>query len=253
MLRLIILSCILLPTLKGYSQTASIHVLVALCDNKHQGIVKVPAKIGNGQNPANNLYWGCGYGVKTFLKKQPDWQFIKQISHPQKHIYERVIFKHREKNAYLVADAYDGARMKETISDFLQYAAGQNQNSIHVDTAIVRIGGNAGLIVFVGHNGLMDLTLNSLPQKADQQRRDIAVFACASKRYFYEAIRQTGAYPLVWTTHLMAPEAYTLVPLINGWVQQEKPAAILEQVALSYHQYQKCGMKGARKLFATGW
>ena len=33
-----------------------IHVFVALCDNKYQGIVPVPKAIGNGQYPANNLY-----------------------------------------------------------------------------------------------------------------------------------------------------------------------------------------------------
>ncbi len=36
-----------------------IHVFVALCDNKYQGIVSVPASIGNGQDPKTNLYWGC--------------------------------------------------------------------------------------------------------------------------------------------------------------------------------------------------
>ena len=253
MLRFIMFSCILFTGLKGYCQPASIHVLVALCDNKHQGIVKVPAKIGNGQDPANNLYWGCGYGVKTFLKKQTDWQFIKQIPHPHNNIYERIIFRHKRTHIYLIADAYDGAKMKETITDFMQYAAGRNKERINVDTATIRTRGYAGLIVFIGHNGLMDFALNQVPQKADNQRRDIAIFACASKPYFYEAIRQTGAHPLIWTTHLMSPEAYTLVPVINGWIQQEKSAAIHEQVAQAYHQYQHCGIKAARKLFATGW
>ena len=43
----------------------TIHVLVALCDNKYQGIVPVPPKIGNGQDPDNNLYWGCAFGVRS--------------------------------------------------------------------------------------------------------------------------------------------------------------------------------------------
>jgi hypothetical protein len=91
MFKFILFAGILFSGLKAHSQSPSIHVLVALCDNKYQGIVKVPARIGNGQDPANNLYWGCGYGVKTFLKKQADWQFIQQIPHPQDHIYERII------------------------------------------------------------------------------------------------------------------------------------------------------------------
>jgi hypothetical protein len=34
-----------------------IHVTVALCDNQHQGIVPVPALIGNGRDSRNNLYF----------------------------------------------------------------------------------------------------------------------------------------------------------------------------------------------------
>ncbi|SKA35954.1 hypothetical protein SAMN04488128_10428 [Chitinophaga eiseniae] len=253
MFRLTLLLSLLLSGIKTYSQPASIHVLVALCDNKYQGIVKVPPKIGNGQDPANNLYWGCGYGVKTFLKKQPDWQLIKQVPHPGGNIYERIILKHRKTNTYLIADAYDGAKMKETITDFLHYAAGQKKVQLSVDTATIRAGGNAGLIVFVGHNGLMDFSLPATPVKSDNQQRDVAIFACASKPYFAESVRKTGAQPLIWTTHLMSPEAYTLVPVINGWLQREKPAVIHERVAQAYHQYQHCGIKGARRLFATGW
>src|SRR5512143_1123153 len=51
-----------------------IHVVVALCDNVHQGIVPVPARIGNGDDPGNNLYWGAAFGVRTFFSKSTDWK-----------------------------------------------------------------------------------------------------------------------------------------------------------------------------------
>ena len=35
-----------------------VHVFVALADNVNQGIVPVPAKLGNGEDPVHNLYWG---------------------------------------------------------------------------------------------------------------------------------------------------------------------------------------------------
>jgi len=56
------------------NQPASLHVIVALVDNATQGIVPVPAKIGNGNDPAHNLYWGAAYGVKTFLSKAAGWR-----------------------------------------------------------------------------------------------------------------------------------------------------------------------------------
>ncbi|NQY66691.1 MAG: hypothetical protein HRT72_03070, partial [Flavobacteriales bacterium] len=57
----------LMPIISN-GQTRMIHVFTALCDNENQGIVPVPSLIGNGKDVRNNLYWGAGYGVKSFLK-----------------------------------------------------------------------------------------------------------------------------------------------------------------------------------------
>ena len=54
----------------------TVHVFVALCDNANQGIVPVPATLGNGQDPQRNLYWGAMFGVKTFFGKSADWKRI---------------------------------------------------------------------------------------------------------------------------------------------------------------------------------
>jgi len=89
-----------------------IHVFVALCDNKYQGIVPVPAKIGNGQEPANNLYWGCKYGVKAFFAAQQNWQLLSTTKSTGGLILERLVFKYRTKEIYMIADAYDGNQKK---------------------------------------------------------------------------------------------------------------------------------------------
>src|SRR5688572_5302736 len=96
----------------------TIHVLVALCDNKYQGIVPVPEKIGNGQDPDNNLYWGCAYGIRTFFKNSSDWKLVSTRKHDSV-ILERLVFKHATKNWYLVADAYNGKHIRECTEDFL--------------------------------------------------------------------------------------------------------------------------------------
>src|SRR5204862_4069337 len=46
-----------------------VHVVVALCDNAHQGIVPVPKRLGDGRDPASNLYWGARYGVRSYLSR----------------------------------------------------------------------------------------------------------------------------------------------------------------------------------------
>ena len=240
-------------SLHGFNQTRFIHVLVALCDNENQGIVPVPKAIGNGQDPKNNLYWGCGFGVKTYFKKQTDWKLIKQIDLPSKQIYERLVFKHKDSSVYLVADAYNGAMIKQTVIDFLDYAAGKNKVTLTIESIKLNIGGNADLICYVGHDGLMDFSLNDYPSKVDSKKRELIILACASKNYFYNHVKKAGAYPLLWTTHLMCPEAYTLDTAIDSWIVNDSPDKTREKAAQTYNQYQKCGMKGARNLLVTGF
>jgi hypothetical protein len=232
----------------------TIHVFVALCDNENQGIVPVPEKIGNGKDAVHNLYWGAGYGVKHFLhKKSGDWKLLKTIAFPEKHIIERLIFKHNSQNYYLMADAYDGAFIQQTIIDFLKACSGDRIIKETLDNQSISFGGASSLLAYTGHDGLMEFELTETFKPLDNQERKAIVLACVSKSYFKPYLEQTGAKPLVWTTGLMAPEAYTLDAVIKGWIAGETDEQIRERAAQAYHQYQKCGIKGARNLLVTGW
>ena len=77
------------------------------------------------------------------------------------------------------------------------------------------------------------------------------ILACASKAFFGPYIRETGAEPLLWTTGLMAPEAYTLKAALSGWIAHEDNEAIRQRAARAYDKYQKCGARAALRLFAT--
>jgi hypothetical protein len=54
------------------------YVIVALCDNVNQGIVPVPAALGNGDDPARNLYWGARFGVKTHFNASREWRALRR-------------------------------------------------------------------------------------------------------------------------------------------------------------------------------
>ena len=99
----------------------------------------------------------------------------------------------------------------------------------------------------------MDFRLPTHPRRRDDRERRAIILACASKQYYASALEQTGATPLVWTTNLMAPEAYVLSAAIDGWMKKETDEQIRLRAADAYNKYQKCGLKGARALFATGW
>jgi hypothetical protein len=106
------------PVLMAQGPPRTIHVFVALADNKNQGIVPVAAILGNGEDPQHNLYWGSAYGVKTFFSRSADWRLIASSPGPRPEIMERCVFKHRTANVYLVADAYRGNRIKQAIVGF---------------------------------------------------------------------------------------------------------------------------------------
>ncbi len=234
------------------SNTRTIHVYVALCDNKYQGIVPVNAKVGNGQDPVNNLYWGWGYGVKTYFSKSKEWTLIKSqaLTGP---VLERLVFKHKKANYYLVADAYDGREMKTCVTGFLSGLSGISKDTIAIGDKVIGIKGNARLLAFVGHDGLMDFQLDQKFGQADSLKRDCIILACYSKNYFGPFVKQTGATPLLWTTNLMGPEAYTIHDAISGYINKEDAVSIQQRAAKAYASYTKCSVKAATKLLATGW
>jgi hypothetical protein len=71
-----------------------IRVFVALCDNATQGIIPVPAKIGNGDDPGRNLYWGCDEALPAIFKNSREWKRIKQQTSPDGVIMEHLEFRH---------------------------------------------------------------------------------------------------------------------------------------------------------------
>lgn len=230
-----------------------VYVLVALCDNKYQGIVPVPAFLGDGEDAPKNLYWGAAFGVKTFFSKSPNWTRLASFQNPNENVLERLVFKHKTQNVYLVADAYRGSLMKETINDFFAAVSGAKRENVAADDATLQVFGGADLVAFVGHKGLMDFDLENQPVKKDDEKRDAVILACASRNYFAAPLRKTGAAPLLWTTNLMAPEAYILHDALEGWTRGEDAAKIRLRAASAYAKYQKISLKSAQNLLVTGW
>jgi hypothetical protein len=229
------------------------HVVVALCDNVNQGIVPVPKSLGNGQDAERNLYWGAAYGVRTWFNKSSAWKRVHREADPSPHVVERVVWKHTTEDVYLVADAYDGAYIQQATNDLLSYAGGHQASNIVVDGKRLAIGGGAQLLAYCGHDGLMEFAPPAAQAPANSQPRRTIILACISKRFFADPLKATGASPLIWSTGLMAPEAYTLDAALQGWVRNGTDAQVRERAAQAYAKWQKCSAGAARKLLVTGW
>jgi hypothetical protein len=100
---------------------------------------------------------------------------------------------------------------------------------------------------------LMDFDLDAQPQKKDEDKRDAVILACASRQYFAAPLKKTGANPVLWTSNLMAPEAYILHDALEGWINGETAEQVQARAAAAYAKYQKISQKSAEKLLVTGW
>jgi hypothetical protein len=237
-----------------------VHVFVALADNKHQGIVPIPAALGNGDNPAQNLYWGAAYGMKTFFsKKSSAWKLEYCRKAVSTSVLERCVFSARNHpNAYLVADAYRGREIGKAMTDFMYSAAGKlplhESNPRHHPAIHIQAPSSAALSIYVGHNGLMDTPLQAITQTfpaGTAQGRQAVVLACKSQAYFADHLSRSGAQSLVVTYDFMAPEAYVVEGIVEGRRHNETSEQIRIRAAKAYARYQKISEKSARRMFGA--
>lgn len=253
---------ILLNSSSAHAKPKTIHVFVALADNKSQGIVPVPAKIGNGDDPENNLYWGCDEGLKSFFRHSPDWKLIESRMNPvpaSPAILERCIFKHATQDAFLIADAYRGREIKQAITDLLSASVGNHPETIPVTidqkTVELSIKGGASLIAYIGHDGLMDFECPEIPPNAGKPTaapgKPAIVLCCLSEQYFLEPLRRCGANPLLLTTQLMYPGSFILKSVVDGWLLGETADQLRERAARVYAKNQNISRKAARGVFCV--
>ena len=232
-----------LAEMETSSDPVVVYVIVALCDNEHQGIVPVASQLGDGDDPGSNLYWGAQYGIKSFLTNSPHWNLQDEHHDISEYVVERCVFTHTDHNAILIADAYRGSYIKESTNRFLEVLAERDRETE-----------KPLLVAYVGHNGLMDFDLASYPfPDTTHEEKDVIILACASKYYFSDVIKPYQVYPLLWTTALCAPEAYTLEASLEAWLDQRNTGVILDDAAGAYARFQKCSIKAAKRIFTTGW
>ncbi len=234
------------------------HVVVALVDNAHQGIVPVPASLGDGTDPRSNLYWGARYGVRTFFRKQPGWQMLAIAPSGHARVLDRVLFHRtverggRSGDAYVVAEAWQGEHIADAIRHFLEMNRGEHAESIRLDERAFEAGGAAHVIAFIGHNGLMDFAAPVLEaSRAPLLAHASIVLACYSDRYF-GALLDAQSAPLITTTGLMAPEAYTLEAVLERWFSGARSDQVRGAAAAAYAHHQKISGSAALRLFRTG-
>lgn len=213
-----------------------IEVFVCLCDNEHQAIAKVGARIGNGLDPAGNLYWGCSDGLSSYFKRSKKWKLTSTKKHDEGPILITINFKHHTGKASLIAHAYRGDKMKTCLETYFKKT---------------RDAGNDELVAFIGHNGMMD---NAIKIPPAQQEGDIAsetiVLGCLTESYFTKPLKALNSTPLLMTKSLMYPGSFILHDSLEVWLRNGSKKEIREAAAKAYAKNQNISVKGARTVFS---
>jgi hypothetical protein len=228
-----------------------IHALVCLCDNEHQNIAKVPEKIGRGRDLGNNLYWGNAEGLAGVFGKAKQWALLGKPAPPagQEIILERRAYHHAKHKALLVADAYRGESMRECLATYFGYLAGNEAVAVAAGERTFPAGGTSDFIAFIGHNGLMDFTLDVPARESAATPKATAAFCCRSLAYFNPLLTELGTKPYCLTKQNMYPGAFLLRDVLEAWLSGETPQGATARAAAAYAANQKISLKAASGVF----
>jgi hypothetical protein len=218
----------------SWATPKQVALYVALCDNASQGIIPVSARIGDGNNPAANLYWGCSDGFAGCFKASKLWKLQRQEKPDDPRILERLIYRDAAGDVEITAEAWQGSEIAACLKAF--------------EAALVS--GKHDLCAYIGHNVLMDGAIAPPAAKASQPC-DAIVLCCRSQVYFQDRLEKLGVKPVLLTSQLMYPGSFLLRDCLPLWVKGKSTAVIRDQAAASYARNQGISKKAASGVFAV--
>jgi len=232
-----------------------VHVFVPLCDNENQGIISVSKSLGDGMNLRTNLYWGAGYGIKTHFIRKSKWKLVSAQKDIDTNILERVIFTRQynpKTKVVLIADAYRGDRMESCMRDYFNSLAGIRNDTILLPSDSTNLAKSRDLLVFNGHNGLMDVNMEWIDNE-DGVFKDAAVISCLSANWFMERLKCLKAYPLITTMDYLPPEAYIVEGIIDTWATEKTEEEIRLNAGNAMFKVFRRDQKAMQRISKTGW
>jgi hypothetical protein len=212
----------------------TMQVFVALCDNKTQGIIPVGEKIGDGDKPDDNLYWGCSEALPSVFRRSRNWKVLNTENDVSSQVLRRMKLRHVRGGQELTVEAYRGSAMRQCLIDFEQAVAS----------------GRHDVVAYMGHNGLMDFDLPEAKPTRNNRTR-VVVLCCLSERYFTPRLQKLGARPILLTRQLMYPASSVLHDVIETRNHGGSLKDIRMSAARAYATNQSISVKAAAGVFAV--
>lgn len=231
-----------------------VQVHVPLCDNDI--IPCGNARLGDGDRPAGNLYWGTTEGtVGWFGRRRGGWTQVlasdgAAVGLPEVldlRVWRRTITTPRAWRAkgaparyplYVVAFAWRGERIDDALARWAADVHGRGGTAIALpDGTTLAAGGDAQLVAYVGHNRFMDLGAfdwDALATGADSRPRGAIGIACHTAVYVQDVLPGPGRVPLLFTRDFLLASSAALEGAVLAFAAGGDYAAVRRGGAQGY-------------------
>ncbi len=257
-----------------------VQVHVPLCDNR---ILRCGnRKLGDGDNPATNLYWATSGGfVGWFQRKGSGWRQVLRWTAAAadtgaasgtgaRDLLEIRVWKRRfgaargwrrrgvksRFDVYVVAYAWRGTAIDRALEAFVADAMGDAERSIELpDGTRLQAGGAARLVAYVGHNRWMDLPeydwVAAAERHPGRRIRGVIAVACHTAAYLAEPLSSERRVPLLMTRDFLFAGAHSFEGAVAAFARSESLAGIRASAAEAYADGEDKSVKRVRGAFTN--
>jgi hypothetical protein len=240
---------------------------VPLCDN--DVIPCGNARLGDGDTPARNLYWGTSEGMLGWFGRrgsgwkqtldadgaaigEPDVLDLRVFSRtlPTPAAWRRAGAPARF-TVHVVAQAWRGEQIHEAFTHYADDLYGVTRHAITLaDGTRIAAGGDSHIVAYVGHNHLMDLAAFDWAalDDDDARPRGAIAIACHTAVYMQDTVPSAQRVPLVMTRDFLLASSAALEGAVLGFARGGDYAAIRKGAAAGYAEG---GDKPLRRVFGA--
>jgi hypothetical protein len=243
-----------------------VQVHVPLCDNRILACGNT--RIGNGDDAAENLYWGTDEGfLGWFHRRGSGWTEVARTAPGGDVVEERVWRRRftpgerwrargvkRSFDVYVVATAWRGTSVDAGLQAYVDDLYGGRARSVKAGDVTLAAGGAAHIVAYVGHNRWMDYERYDWDAAARHAgtpgaiKGTIAV-ACKTAEYLDADVPAPARVPLLMTTDFMFAAAGSMEGAVRVFAEGGGFAEMRAAAAQAYAESEQKPVKRVRGLF----
>ncbi len=251
---------------RGRPLVVTVHV--ALCDNRviHCG----GRRLGDGDRPGRNLYWGAAGGFRAYFDRQRrSYRRVLLDGGDRKVILARAAYLRRIRRpgptwrrrgvtrpfeVLVIGLAYRGMRIGSAMDALVHQVAAEGgvASTLTIAGRQLPIGASGHLVGYAGHNHLMDVVSYRFPRVSRRTPLGFFALACYTSQYLADHLQGPALHALLLTRTRMYPGAFTLDGLVRGVSAGASAREVFRRGAAYYARVQRRPARLIRRAFTFG-